>query len=365
MHTWQRNGANMKKIIATAAAAALALALAGCAAPAASSSSAAPETSSPSASASSSAPATPAISWTTVKTADEAAKGAGIGTFGVMETIEIDKTTYKDPAFSYAEGVASANYETGAIGVIVRKADGKHTAPLTDRDYAEFAETWTKTYEDLDVTLYGPAKGAATVVTWKDGTAEYGVTYQGLGGEEVTMDSDDVEAIVEGIKKANAQEPGKSEPANTGSEYISEQAAKDAAVTFMSSGVPIEVTAELVVGGDAPHYLVTANYGGGDIKTVEVDALTGEVWPSTYTGGDDAVDNDGDDADDDNAGSSYISDDAAEQAAIASEGAGDPIDVDSELAVGGDAPHYVVTINYGGGDIRTVEVDALTGEVWQ
>ena len=60
----------------------------------------------------------------------------------------------------------------------------------------------------------------------------------------------------------------------------------------------------------------------------------------------------------------YISDEAAEQAAIASVGAGDPIDVDSDLEVGGDAPHYVVTLNYGGGDIRTVEVDALTGEVW-
>ena len=359
----------MKKIAIAAAAAALALALAGCAAPAASSSSAAPEASSSSASASSSAPT---INWKTVKTADEAAKGAGIDSFGVMQEIKIDDATYKNPAFSYAEGVANANYETGAIGVIVRKADGKHTAPLTDRDTAEFAETWTKSYEDLDVTLYGPAKGAATVVTWKDGTAEYGVTYQGLGGEEVTMDSDDVAAVVKGIKEANTKEPEKKdeeESDSAESKYISEQAAKDAAVAYMNSGVPDEVTAELVEGGDAPHYVVTINYGG-DIQTVEVDALTGDVWSATSSRNDDDDDDD-DDADDDNDADddddddgNYIGEKAAENAAISSEGTENLIDVDSELVVGGDAPHYDVTLNYGGGDIRTVQVDALTGDVW-
>ena len=287
---------------------------------------------------------------------------------------------HKRPAFSYAEGVANANYETGAIGVIVRKADGNHTAPLTDRDATEFAEAWTKSYEGLDVTLHGPAKGAATVVTWKDGTAEYGVTYQGLGGEEVTMDSDDVAAIVKGIKEANTEQPvvkNESKPANTEasaesstkSEYVSEQTAMDAAVAYMNSGVPDEVAAELVEGSDAPHYVVTINYGG-DIQTVEVDALTGDVWSATDADNDDDDDDDADDTDDadndadDDADDSYIGDDAAEQAAIASVDSGDPIDVESELVVGGDAPHYVVTLNYGGGDIQTVEVDAMTGDVW-
>ena len=198
----------MKKLAAITVAALFALALAGCGSQAASNSPASSATSSESASAE--APSASAVSqtvttanWTDVKTADEAAKGAGFNKFGVMNKITIDGQEYANPKFAYADGVAQATYEPAAIALIVRKADGKHTATLTDRDKAEFANTWSKSYEGLDVTCYGAAKGAATVFTWADGTKEYGVTYQGLGGEEVTLDSDEVSAIVKAIKEAD------------------------------------------------------------------------------------------------------------------------------------------------------------------
>ena len=111
--------------------------------------------------------------------------------------------------------MARAFYVQGAAAVDVRKADGTHKAPLTDRDKTEFASTWTKDYEDLDVTCYGLAKGAATVVTWADGTKEYGVTFQGLGGEELTFDSDEVADIVKGIKEADVKK--EAEPAESSS----------------------------------------------------------------------------------------------------------------------------------------------------
>ena len=208
----------MRKIAILAAAAALAFTLAGCGTQSASSSAESSEAMSASdVSASSSVESSPAaqavstVKFTTVKTADEAAKGAGINKFGVFDKIVVDDAEYKDPAFGYAEGVAEATYENGAIALIVRKADGKHTAPLTDRDKTEFAQKWTKSYESLDVTCYGAAKGAATVVTWADGTQEFGVTYQGLGGEEVSLDSDDVAAVVKALKEANAKEQPKQE----------------------------------------------------------------------------------------------------------------------------------------------------------
>lgn len=199
----------MKKIIATAAAAALALALAGCGSPAASSSASSASASSASASASASSASASSqsvskASFTDAKTADDAAKGAGIEKFGVMDKVTLDGKDFKDPKFGYAQGVAQATYENGAIALIVRKAEGSHTAPLTDRDKTEFAQTWSKSYEGLDVTCYGAAKGAATVISWADGTQEYGVTYQGLGGEDVTLDSDEVASVVKAIKEANA-----------------------------------------------------------------------------------------------------------------------------------------------------------------
>ena len=209
----------MKKLFSVVAAAVLVLALAGCTSSAASGSSSASESSSAAgesssasdaaSSSSASSQSTSAVKWTDADTAGDAAKGAGFDTFDVMDEVKIDDLTFKDPSFSYADGVAQALYETGAAGLFVRKADGKHTAPLTDRDKTEFAQTWSKSYDGLDVTMYGAAKGAATVITWTDGTQEFGVTYQGLGGEELSMDSDEVASIVKGLKKANAKEQSK------------------------------------------------------------------------------------------------------------------------------------------------------------
>lgn len=197
----------MKKLAVLAVSAVLALAFAGCSAPSEpSSSSSEPEVSSSSSTVSQ---VEDTIEWADAKSAEKAAKGAKIKKFGAPSKLTVDDKTFKDPSFAYAEGVAQATYENGATGLIVRKADGKHEAPLTDRDKTEFAHKWSKSYDGLDATLYGPQKGAVVVVTWSDGTAEYGVTYQGLGGEEVTMDSDDVSTIVKALKKANATEEKK------------------------------------------------------------------------------------------------------------------------------------------------------------
>lgn len=203
----------MKKITVVALMMALAFVLVGCGSSSAPSSSAASasDVSEPSSSASAPSQNVEAVKWNDAATADEAAKGAGFDKFGIMDKITIDDTDYTAPTFSYAGGVAQAAYEKGAIGLYVRKAAGKHDVPLTDRDTTEFAQKWAKSYEGLDVTLYGPAKGAATVITWSDGTQDFGVTYQGLGGEEVTLDSDEVDAIVKGFKDANAKAQPKQE----------------------------------------------------------------------------------------------------------------------------------------------------------
>ena len=57
-------------------------------------------------------------------------------------------------------------YEQGATAVFVRKADGKHTAPLTDRDKVDFDVKWVENLNGVDVTLYGDKEGAATVIDW-------------------------------------------------------------------------------------------------------------------------------------------------------------------------------------------------------
>jgi hypothetical protein len=127
------------------------------------------------------------IEWTDAKSAEKAAKGAKIKKFGVPSKVTVNDKKFTDPSFAYAEGVAQATYEKGDTGLVVRKADGDHEAPLTDLDKTEFPHKWAKSYDGLDVTLYGPEKGAVVVCTWSDGTAEYGATYQGLNGEEARI----------------------------------------------------------------------------------------------------------------------------------------------------------------------------------
>ena len=242
----------MKKLLTLAMAAALALALAGCVttvkeekAPTMSAS----DESAPSSASSSSS--SQQVNWIEADTAADAAKGAGIGTFGVMDEIDLDDMRLADPSFAYAGGVAQAVYETPATQLTVRKADGTHTAPLTDRDKTEFAQTWTKGYEGLDVTCYGAAHGAATVFTWADGTQEYGVTWQGLGGDEMSMDSDEVAAIMKGFQAANAGQAGSSSVSDGTDNDLTEAQVQD---ILFQNGLGGFVSAQLVQGSDGVWY---------------------------------------------------------------------------------------------------------------
>lgn len=146
------------------------------------------------------------IEWTDAKDATEAAKGAGFDKFGVIAKFNIGDLEYKDPTFAYAGGVAQATYETPATAIYLRKAVDTYETPLSDRHLDEFSARWNKILEGIDIACYGPAKGAVTVATWSDGNKSFGLTFQGLGGDEMTMDVDELAAIVKGIKEADADE---------------------------------------------------------------------------------------------------------------------------------------------------------------
>ena len=268
------------------------------------------------------------IKWNEVKTAEEAAKGAGFKVFGVPEVFTINDNEFKDPKFSYADGVAQAVYEGGAISFTIRKGEGKYTAPLTDRDKTEFANKWTQNYEGLDVTMYGASNGAATVITWNDGIADYGMTYQGLGGEEVAIDSDETGELVKAIKDANAEEGEQSSSSSSSSSSASSSSASsssaDSSTSTSSSddgttakyskddciaiatkwagaggqakGEALNVTSRgPVEGGGTTYYVVEFNLGDVHYE-VQVDALSGKVisGDATHMGTTNPIDENGD-----------------------------------------------------------------------
>ena len=83
--------------------------------------------------------------WEKAASAEEAAAGAGnMDEFNVPAQLKINDLTFTDPVFSYQDGVAQAYYESGAIGISVRKACGIYGGPMTDRDLDSFTQHWTQ-----------------------------------------------------------------------------------------------------------------------------------------------------------------------------------------------------------------------------
>ncbi len=246
------------------------------------------------------APATTSnIQWTQAGAGDEAARAAGIDKFGVMSTIRLDETEFTNPAFANASGIVQATYTAGDKTLVVRKANEQNAGSVTDQPASSFAQTWNKKYEDLDVTMAGPAKGATKIATWKDGDFTYGITFQ-TASDSNTLDSEEVAVLVKALKEANINTPdanakpeantenkaddkGEQKTATTDTEapadsgYISNAEAKNK-VAETTGKEADETYAEYVDG----HYFVTQWIDGQEV-TYEVDAQTGEVWEHTST----------------------------------------------------------------------------------
>lgn len=171
----------------------------------------------------------------------------------------------------------------------------------------------------------------------------------------------------------NSANAGAATPApSAASGYISEDDAKSAAVSAAGAGLPEQVTTELVVGGDAPHYVVTLKWGS-ETTVVEVDAMSGEVWSVSGSAGQNNVVNAVDETEEvvevtpsatenDSAAAALISEDDAKSIAVSAAGMGLPEQVTAVLMSGGSTPYYEVTLT-SDGDTLVIDVDATTGAV--
>ena len=118
------------------------------------------------ASSSSAATTTIANPWTSVATADEAAKGAGLQSFTVPNTAKVGGVSYADPQFSYMESLAQAMYESPAAELTIRKSASREGIDLTG-DYNDYPFEWTQNIKGLEVTCFGNREGDATKTIWQ------------------------------------------------------------------------------------------------------------------------------------------------------------------------------------------------------
>lgn len=176
------------------------LALAACSGSSTSSSSSSASTSSASSS-SASGQVGLADPWSNVASAQEAAQGAGVGTFGISADIEYAdlgkpfKVTYR-----YMDGIAEAIVEFPASEVVARKGTASKGDDISG-DYNTYAYTWTDDIDGISVTCQGNRQGEAAKATWSDGEYRYSTCTRGLGGDtDFGLNHDRLAAFVKALK---------------------------------------------------------------------------------------------------------------------------------------------------------------------
>lgn len=121
--------------------------------------------------------------WSEVASAQEAAQGAGVETFGTG--FEIEYADLGKPftvTYQYMDGIAEARVEFPASQVTARKGVASKGDDISG-DYNTYAYTWTEDFDGVSVKCQGNRQGDATKATWSDGKYSYSITTLGLGGD--------------------------------------------------------------------------------------------------------------------------------------------------------------------------------------
>lgn len=137
-------------------------------------------------------------------------------------------------------------------------------------------------------------------MTWVDGTASYGVTYQGLGGDELSPTADEANALVKAVKEANSakkteekkeeekkteeqkqqntQQQSTQQEEQTSSEGFSKSdCTYNALASVGASGSATNVTtSDRITGGGTDYYIVEFDLSEAHYR-VQVDAYDGTV----------------------------------------------------------------------------------------
>lgn len=260
----------MKKLAVIVAAAVLALALAGCGSQASSSaaSSSASSSSASEASASSSSASVQAVTtvkWTQAKTADEAAKAAGVEEFIVPKAgTKLSLGEVTEWNYYSSEKMAEADAGVAAAEVVIRKGvgngDNTQAAKTTGagRDFSEatYANEWSVNMDGTDVRCYGNEKGKVSKAVWDDGKYSFSILVLGQGDnwQDFGIPEDDIAVLVKGTKKAsNATEASSAAAAASSDDMyvvpnVVGMSAADAAAAIEAAGLsPDGETAGIVV----------------------------------------------------------------------------------------------------------------------
>ncbi len=142
--------------------------------------------------------------WSSAASAQEAADGAGVGSFstpvGTETSLGIMDESWAE--YSYMEGLAECHCPVAAVEMFIRKglADIANEGDVSG-DYNAYAHTWTTDINGITVTCWGNRDQEATKTIWADGDYCYSLLAIGGGGDsDFGLSPEDLAAFVSAIK---------------------------------------------------------------------------------------------------------------------------------------------------------------------
>lgn len=141
--------------------------------------------------------------WSEAATLEEAAAGAGLDGFDIVEGMVIDLGELPEGVYRYMDGIVEADYEFPAVSLTIRKGLASAAAEEGDisGDYNEYANSWTQSIKGLEVTCFGNREGDATKTIWTLGDTCYSITAYGLGGDtDYGLSPDDLNSLINGMQ---------------------------------------------------------------------------------------------------------------------------------------------------------------------
>ena len=139
--------------------------------------------------------------WTEAKTAEEAAKGAGLDTFDYGDGNEISLGKLETEKIEYMEGICRAVVPVAAVDIRIYKGLAKENNGDVSFDDNEYKREWTQNIKGLEVKCFGNRSAEATKVIWTVDDYSYAITAYGMGGDDdFGLSSDDVSSLVNAIQ---------------------------------------------------------------------------------------------------------------------------------------------------------------------
>lgn len=141
--------------------------------------------------------------WHQASTAGEAAQGAGVDGFEIMDSVDVSGVGFETPVFFYMDGVAQVTYNSekaDGTTLVIRKSNKFSGKEALAGDYNADTETWTQDHKGLDITCYGSAQDQARLIMWQVDLDSFSAAIYGGSDAAMTMSPDDVASLVEGVQ---------------------------------------------------------------------------------------------------------------------------------------------------------------------